>query len=319
MRAVLIRLESWPLVAWAIYTGLGLVGTLALGLAVCDGRDHPSDARLEIRVPRLPKAHKAKLPRPPLEGFVLKHTTYPDLASVAQALLVDRPRVIGIGEIHQRVDRDGGGTATLLQFANQLLPALASQTSDLVIETWMVDPACKTGQARSQQVERAMKRPAVTQSQISSLFGVTKANSITAHVMRLTCQDLDDVASDAGVQVELLLGLVTRELDRVTRSAVRFRDERQETRPLVLIYGGALHNDLYPYQSTRQWSYASSVDAAVGGRYVELDLYAPEQVEGNPLYEGESWYPLVAKAASDHVVLIERAPHSYLVLLPRAK
>lgn len=315
MRAVLIRLESWPLVAWTLYAAIGLFATLGLVLVACDGRDHPSDTRLEIRVPKLPKAKKANPP----DDFIPRHTVYPDVASAAVAILVDQPRVIGIGEIHERTDRDGGGKPALVRLAGELLPALASRTSDLVIETWMVDPACKTGVAQSHQVETAMRRPTSTKTQISSLFGVTKANSITAHVMRLTCADLDAVANQAGVEAEQLLAIVTRELDRVTRSAVRYRDEHQETRPLVLVYGGALHNDLYPYKSTRQWSYALSVDTAVGGRYVELDLYAPEQVEGNPLYEGEDWYPLVAKTAADRVVLVERAPHSYLMLLPRSK
>lgn len=315
MRAVLIRLEAWPLLSWAIYTLIGLFGTVALGLAVCDGSDHPLDTKLTIRVPKLPKPKKAK----PLDGFIPKHTIYPDLAAAMAVVVADHPRVLGIGEIHERSDRQGGGVPTLIRFADEVLPALATRTSDLVIETWMVDPACKTGATRSQQVETAMKRPSSTRSQISSLFGVTKANSITAHVMRLTCKDLDDVASNAGVEAEKLLAIVTRELDRVTRSAVRYRDERQETRPLILVYGGALHNDLYPYKSTRQWSYALGVDDAVGGRYVELDLFAPEQVEDSPLYTGESWYPLVAKTGPDRVVLVERAPHSYLVLLPRAK
>ena len=316
MRALLIRLESWPLVAWTLYASIGLLTTLGLVLVACDGNDHPYESRLEIRVPKLPKP---KQPKPPQVDFIPRHTIYPDVGTAALALLVDQPRVIGIGELHERTDRDGVGKPALVRFATELLPALASRTSDLVIETWMVDPACKTGVANSRQVETAMKRPPSTKTQISSLFGVTKANSITAHVMRLTCADLDAVAPQDGVEAEQLLAIVTRELDRVTRSAVRYRDERQETRPLVLVYGGALHNDLYPFKSTRQWSYALAVDAAIGGRYVELDLYAPEQVEGNPQYQDEDWYPLVAKTAADRVVLVELAPHAYLMLLSRSR
>lgn len=315
MRAVLIRLEAWPVVAWLVYAAVGLVGTVALVLVACDGRAHPKDGYpLSMKLPKPPRAKKPA----GLEGFTPRHTIHADLASAARAVLAERPRVIGIGEIHERTDRVAGSTPALVRFATELLPAFAAQTSDLVIETWMVDPACKTGVARSRQVESAMKRPASTGSHINSLFGITKANSITAHVMRMTCEDLDAVAGTAGVQAERLLGIVTRELERVTRSAVRFRDERQETRPIVLVYGGALHNDLYPYKTTRQWSYALGVDHATGGKFVELDLYAPEQVEANPMYEGESWYPLLAKTAIDHVVLVERAPHSYLALLPRS-
>ncbi len=252
----------------------------------------------------------------PLAGFVPRHTNYPDVASAVKVVLGDRPRVLGIGEIHERTDRAAASVPTLVRFARELLPAIASQTSDLVIETWTLEPGCQTGVADSRKIEATMKRPAATTNHISSLFGITKANSIKAHVMRLTCADLK-AATAGGVDPVALLGLVTRELGRISASAVRYRDEHGEARPIIAVYGGALHNDLYPPRSTREWSYALPVDEATGGRFVELDLYRPEQVEGVELYQREPWYPLVAEAGPDHVVLIERAPHAWLLLLPR--
>lgn len=252
----------------------------------------------------------------PLAGFVPRHTNYPDVATAMKVVLGDRPRVLGIGEIHERTDRAAASVPTLVRFARELLPAIASQTSDLVIETWTLEPGCQTGVADSRKIEATMKRPAATTNQISSLFGITKANSIKAHVMRLTCADLK-AATAGGVDPVALLGLVTRELGRISASAVRYRDEHGEARPIIAVYGGALHNDLYPPRSTREWSYALPVDEATGGRFVELDLYRPEQVEGVELYQREPWYPLVAEAGPDHVVLIERAPHAWLMLLPR--
>lgn len=253
----------------------------------------------------------------PLAGFVPRHSNQPDLATAVRIILADRPRVLGIGEIHERTDRATTARPALVRFAEELLPAVASQTSDLVIETWTVAPGCTTGVANSRKIEGAMRRPASTTSQIGSLFGITKANAIQAHVMRLTCDDLDAVTTADGVDPVKLLGLVTRELGRITASAVRYRDEHGEARPLIVVYGGAMHNDLYPPRSTREWSYALGVDEATGGRFVELDLYRPEQVEGVALYQQEPWYPLVAEAGPDHVVLIERAPHAYVILLPR--
>lgn len=252
----------------------------------------------------------------PLAGFTLRHTNYPDVAAAVKVVLGDHPRVLGIGEIHERTDRARATVPTLERFARELLPAIASQTSDLVIETWTLEPGCQTGVAASRKIEATMKRPAATTSQISSLFGITKANGIKAHVMRLTCADLQAATVD-GVDPVKLLDLVTRELGRISASAVRYRDERGEARPLIAVYGGALHNDLYPPRSTREWSYALPVDEATAGRFVELDLYRPEQVEGVELYQREPWYPLLAEAGPDHVVLIERAPHAWLILLPR--
>ncbi|MEZ4402302.1 MAG: hypothetical protein R3B06_19915 [Kofleriaceae bacterium] len=253
----------------------------------------------------------------PLAGFVMHHNRFADLGAAVTYVMRERPRVLGIGEIHERVDRVSTGTPALVRFARELLPAIAAQTSDLVIETWTVAPGCATGAANSRAIEQTMRRPAATKGHIASLFGITKANSITAHVMRLGCDDLAAVNRPDGLDAERLLGLVTRELGRVTASAVRYRDERGETRPLIVVYGGALHNDLYPPRSTREWSYALDLDRLTGERYVELDLVRPDQVEGEPLYEREPWYPLLAKADAAHVVLVERAPHSYLAILPR--
>ena len=252
----------------------------------------------------------------PLAGFRLRHTKHPDVAAAVKVVLGDRPRVLGIGEIHERTDRDRATVPTLERFAREVLPAIGSQTSDLVIETWTLEPGCQTGVAASRKIEASMKRPAATTGQISSLFGITKANGIKAHVMRLTCADLQ-AATVNGVDPVKLLDLVTRELGRISASAVRYRDERGEARPLIAVYGGALHNDLYPPRSTREWSYALAVDETTGGRFVELDLYRPEQVDGVELYQREPWYPLLAETGPDHVVLIERAPHAWLILLPR--
>lgn len=292
-----------------------MVGLALSVIAACGGDKRAGDDRPAVAATALDAG--AADAGAPLDGFVPKHTRYPNLGAALAAVLADKPRVLGIGEIHERTDRASTTTPTLERFAREALPVLAAQTSDLVIETWTLEPGCQSGVSNSRKIEATMKRPAATTSQISSLFGIAKANSIKAHVMRLTCADLQAAVTPDGVDPVHLLALVTRELDRVARSAVRYRDEHQETRPLVVVYGGALHNDLYPPRSTREWSYALAVDDAVGGRYVELDLYRPEQVEDVELYQAEPWFPLVADTGPEHVVLIERAPHAYLVLLPR--
>jgi len=313
MRAV----ASSPVTAWCAYAAIGLIGTVGVVAAACDGSARPGDSQAaphrEPRKPRPPRpaAVDAAAPLPP-------HQEYPDLGAALTAVLRDKPRVIGVGELHVRTDRPAPATSALARFSGQGLPALASQVSDVVIETGVVDPSCKTAAAATARVEQAMHRPAATKNEIAALFGVTKANSIKAHVMRLGCEDLAAVAPGGGaIEAEKLLDLVTRELDRITRSAIRYRDAHQDGRGIIMVYGGALHNDLYPFKSTKQWSYAESVDEAAGGRYVEVDLISPELVEGVPLYEAADWYPLVARQ-TDRVTLIEHAPHSYVILLPRS-
>jgi len=115
-----------------------------------------------------------------------------------------------------------------------------------------------------------------------------------------------------------MLGIVTRELGRITTEAVAYRDREGAARRLIATYGGALHNDLYPIDGIQQWSFATGLDAAVAGRYLEIDLYVPEYAEADPLSQHDIWFPLLAEAGTDHVVVIERGPRSYVILLPRA-
>ncbi len=315
------RVGRWlltsTLAAWTLYATIGLVVSGAVVLVACSGESRSEPApepkpkpRKSARAPSPPPS--AALPATPPPRF----TMYPDLGAAVLALAADKPRVIGVGELHVRTDRPAPGVSALARFSNEVIPALGDRVSDLVVETWTVDPTCKPAAAATRTIEGTMKRPASTGSELGALFGASRLRSIKGHVMRLTCDDLAGFAKQ--VDPEKLLGLVTRELDRIVRSAVRYRDEHNESRPLILVYGGALHNDLYPYESTKQWSFGLAVDAATSGRYVELDVYAPELVEGDPLYQDQAWYPLVAKATQRGVMLVERAPRSYLAILPRS-
>lgn len=317
------RVRQSPVAAWSAYTVIGTLGTVALVLIACDGArragdDPPPRAKAKPAVVQMAPLDAAAAATDAVIAGAPPFTVEENLGAAFEHIMRDHPRVLGVGELHLRTDQRGPTQSALARFTAEVMPALGPKMSDLVIETWVVDPACKTGGAATQRVESAMKRPESTKSEIGGLIGMIKQNGIKAHVMRLTCDDLAAVAPAAGVDAEKLLGIVTRELGRVARSAVRYRDEHAEPRPLIVVYGGALHNDLHPYESTAQWSYAGAVDEATGGRFVEVDLYLPELIEGQALYQAEPWYPLVAKAPAGKVLLIERAPHSWLAVLPRS-
>ena len=74
----------------------------------------------------------------------MKADTYPDLASALAAIIPAGTRVLGFGEMHSRTDR-AQVTSALSHFTTEGLPAIADRLSDLVVETWIVDPTC--GQA----------------------------------------------------------------------------------------------------------------------------------------------------------------------------
>ena len=67
---------------------------------------------------------------------------------------------------------------------------------------------------------------------------------------------------------------------------------RPADRPLVLVYGGALHNDLAPEPELAKYSFGPAIDALTHGDYREVDLYVPALVDTYPALRAERWYPV---------------------------
>ena len=84
----------------------------------------------------------------------------------------------------------------------------------------------------------------------------------------------------------------------------------------MIVYGGALHNDLYPRWPLEELSYARDLARDLGGGVLELDLVVPEIVAPMAMVRGEPWFPLLGLASPDRVVVWERGPDSYVVMLP---
>jgi hypothetical protein len=86
----------------------------------------------------------------------------------------------------------------------------------------------------------------------------------------------------------------------------------------VAVYGGNIHNDLYPELETAAWSYGPDLERSLGKRYVEVDLFVPELIEGDENLARESWYPTFMKRQStEHVLLLERDQSSYVIIFKR--
>ena len=96
------------------------------------------------------------------------------------------------------------------------------------------------------------------------------------------------------------------------------KKEPLEGRPRVLIYGGAIHNNLYFDPVWKSATFGPRIQRRVGGRYVAVDVYVPEFVEGNDILKEEPWYPLLLDSASaQQVALLELASDSYVILFRR--
>jgi hypothetical protein len=243
---------------------------------------------------------------------------YPDLAAALVATIPADARVIGFGELHARRDRPAA-TSTLAAFT-RALPAFADRLSDLVIETWLVDPGCGAPAVEATaRIETAVERPAATRSEIAKLADAARASRVQPHAMTLHCADYAAVAPAGGeVDAAAMLSLTTRELRRIVTSAVAHRDEEPGHRPWIAVYGGALHNNRFPEAGIAEWSYAADADRATGGRFVEIDLVVPELAAASPAARREPWFPLAgAPRDPEHPVLVwTRGERSFVVILP---
>lgn len=246
-----------------------------------------------------------------------EHRAYADLAAAIAATVPAATRVVGFGELHARIDR--AQVPSALSRFTAALPAFGERVSDLVVETWIVDPKCgKAAVETTAKVEREVKRPAATKSEIALLADAARATKIQPHAMTLQCKDYEKLAPKNGEADPLaMLTLTTKELQRITVSAVKHRDNDPAHRPWIALYGGALHNDRFPGAGVAEWSYAETVDLTTDGKYVEIDLIVPEFAEADKVSQQQPWFPLVA--AASRVLVWKRGERSFVVILPRTK
>ena len=244
-------------------------------------------------------------------------TAYPDLAAALKATIPADARILGFGEMHMRTDRTIV-TSALARFTQHGLPAIAERVSDLVVETWFVDPTCgQKAQTATAKVEMTVRRPQETKSEIALLAEAAKAAKIQPHAMKLTCEDYEKFApTNKDVDPDHLLNLTTKELGRISSEAVVYRTKKADKRPWIAVYGGALHHDRFPVDGVEMWSYAAKADEVSGNRFVEIDLIVPELAEADEPTKKLPWYPLVQKA--DHQVHVwQRGERSFVIVLPR--
>ncbi|MDQ3366586.1 MAG: hypothetical protein M3680_14275, partial [Myxococcota bacterium] len=242
------------------------------------------------------------------------HVAYADLGAAIMATVPAGTRVVGFGELHSRVDR--AQVRSSLAAFTAALPTFAARISDLVVETWLVDPKCGTQAVEATaKVEATVKRPVATKSEIALLAEAARAAQIQPHAMTLACKDYATIAPANGPDPIAMLTLTTRELTRVAASAIRYRDKQAGHRPWIALYGGALHNDRFPGAGVAEWSYAETMDLSTSGAYVEIDVIVPELAEADPTSQQQPWFPLVA--AADRVLVWQRGERSFVMILPR--
>ncbi len=223
----------------------------------------------------------------------------------------EQPRVIGFGEYH-KLTSSADVQSALKRFADSTFDSLAERSAHLVLETWQVDPSCgATSKEVVRQVEKTIERPPETESELATLLRKARESGTQPHALQFKCDEYKKLLGVQGLDNEALLTTIRTKLEETALKALNAGPVDK----MVLVYGGATHNNLFPYKGLEHWSFAESLAKATNNRYLEIDLYVPEFVKDDALLSHEAWYPLLSEARTDQVILIRRDPSSYIVVL----
>jgi hypothetical protein len=217
-----------------------------------------------------------------------------------------QPLVYAIGEYHQ-TRKAMPATSPLVRFTQEIIGILEPHADHLVVEAWL-DATC--WRESQDKIIAALQRSETTQMEVMRLIRRNSPRLLEAHTLPITCIEYDAVIDASGhVDFLLLLELITDKLAETTRGLVA-KDRA------VIVYGGALHNDLYPRWPLDTLSYAKPLSHELGGRVLEIDLVVPEVVAPMEMIRQEPWFPLLGRASPKRVLVWRRGPSSYVVILP---
>ena len=212
-------------------------------------------------------------------------------AAAFEAVLREKPLVLAIGETHAQ-KASPSVPSTTVRFTESLLPGLAGKASALVLELWVADGKC--GKAKEKAVQK--KQEEVTKPQAESnqnefvtLGEKSKAAGIVPFILKPTCDEYDKIQKAGDDAVFEMLSMITRNMK--TRATALFEESQKKALDkMIVLYGGAMHNDIHPAEGREEWSFAKDLSLLAKGRYVELDLVVPEFVKDTDSWKSMPWY-----------------------------
>ncbi len=265
------------------------------------------------RVPQVPSIPAAERP-------TVKH--FPTALAALEEVLRTPARVLAFGEYHQTTSTTSI-RSSLARFSDELLPAVAGVATDLVVETWVSTGACGAQEKKvDKAIETTTERPPETENEIVTLLKRAKASGVAPHILAMSCKDYRFVTDRKGQTDFAKMLRLTR--DRLQQEVLRWLDQPSARAGLahrtVAIYGGALHNDLYPAAEDKPYAFGPTLFAKAKGEYLEVDLFVPEYIADDKRLAQESWFPAFkANMNATDALLIRRSERSFVILVPRSK
>jgi hypothetical protein len=266
------------------------------------------------RPPRWARAGESSPTRPTNWNGPLVAEKFVSPADAVKAFIGDATGVVAFGELHQTV-KTAGVRSSIARFTEEILPAIAPRAAHLIVETWVSRGSCGESEKQvTKDVARTTERPAETENEIVRLLRRAKELGVAPHVLDVDCHEYQSLVTSGGaVDYDRLLTLTGQHLGRAIRQALTL--PRPAGRPLILVYGGALHNDLAPTAALAKYGFGPAIDELTHGDYREIDLFVPELVDTYPALHAERWYaawrPVRARAGT---TLIRRRPRSAVLV-----
>ena len=241
-------------------------------------------------------------------------------AAFKHVVETEKPLVLALGESHaQKGAPDVRSTAA--RFTEELLPALESKASSLVLELWVADGKC--GKATEKKVAEQQKEVTKTQAEGNTnefvkLGEKSKSLGIVPFILRPTCDEYETIKKAGDNAVLEMLAMITRNMKAKVEALFK-ETEKKSPGKMVVTYGGSMHNDIAPVAGREGWSYAADLDKLSSGRYVELDLVVPEYIKDSDSWRKLPWFASYeADRFASSVVLIKVAPKSYVMVFARS-
>lgn len=228
-----------------------------------------------------------------------------------------QPTVLAVGEIHAQKNTNLKASPTQ-RFAS-LLPVFCGKSQHIVIELWTSRNDC--GDKRVERVREAQK-PVTTaqaptnQNEFLELGHAAKASGIQPHALVPSCEDFQSILAAKEQDIARMLELTATRSAELAEGLLK-RPHSDERIPRIILYGGAMHNDVSPAEGRESFSYGPRLKASTGNRLTELDLVLREQVKDSEAYRRLAWYPHFRSEGLDRQYTLYRlGPRSFTLIYP---
>lgn len=233
--------------------------------------------------------------------------------ALVPVILHHKAQLIAFGEAH--APASFRGATTVHRFTHDLLPTIADGASHLLLE--LLSPpkeGCQKEKAAAQKESEKVTEGQSQQNQNEYFALGTEARKlgVIPDILWSTCEDLAFIASPEG-GVVAMMETIAQLSEKTLKEQLR---GTRKGRPLVLAYGGALHNDVAPREGRERWSYGPEMLVDTKGSYLEIDLIVPELISDSESWKSFAWYD--AYHALDHnegAILMRWGEKSYSLFL----